>query len=313
MAEKPQGPVVAIVGATAAGKSRLAMDLANEFPGEIISADSRQVYRRLDIGTAKPSLQDRRRAPHHLIDVVYPDEDFGLQQFIGQANQAYEQISRSGSVTYLVGGTGQYIWAMVEGWRVPRVAPDQQMRRCLEKLARESGIEAVHQLLVDLDPAEASRVDSLNLRRVIRAIEIARHGGRPTGPRKVSPGFDVLTIGLKLERPRLYRRIDARVDDMMAAGWLDEVRGLLDLGYDRSLPSMSGVGYGELSAHLLDEISLDEAVSRTKSRTRRFARQQHAWFRHNDPRIHWIDAEAEIDCAAGILREWLVRAEGERG
>ena len=300
-----QGRLVVIVGATATGKSRLAMRLATEYPGEIISADSRLVYRHMDIGTAKPSREDRRAVPHHLIDIIDPDTNFGLQQFIRLVKQAYLNVNSTGNLPYLVGGTGQYIWAVLEGWQIPEVPPDSNTRRRLEALAKESGVTAVYDMLVSIDQPAALRVDRHNLRRVIRAIEVAEHRRQYPGPRMIDPGFNSLVIGLKMDRQRLYKRIDERVDEMMASGWLDEVRDLLGRGYDSSLPSMSGVGYGDLSAHIRGELSLDEAVARTKFRTHRYARQQHAWFRTNDPRIRWIDAEEKIDLADTILQEWF--------
>lgn len=309
MPEIVRARLVVIVGATATGKSRLAMRLTSQFPGEIIGADSRQVYRRLDIGTAKPPHQDRNAVPHHLIDIVEPHESFGLQQYVRLACDSYRYVTHSGLLPFLVGGTGQYIWAMVEGWQVPEVPPDEKLRRQLELTAEESGIDAVYGMLVSIDHQAALSVDRRNLRRVIRAIEIAQRRSKEPGPRKVEPGFNTLIIGLKMDRQRLYRRIDDRVDDMLASGWLAEVRGLLVQGYDNSLPAMSGVGYRELSAHLCGHLGLEDAVTRIKYRTHRYARQQHAWFRDGDPRIHWIDAEEEMDLAPEILQEWLDRSD----
>ena len=300
-----QGRLVVIVGATSTGKSRLSIRLATKFPGHIISADSRQVYRRMDIGTAKPSREDRQAVPHHLIDIIEPDANFGLQEFVRLVNEAFQNAKTAKLLPFMVGGTGQYVWSVLEGWQIPEVPPDEETRRRLEAVAEESGVKAVYEMLVSIDQPAALKVDRHNLRRVIRAIEIAKHRSQHPGTRKIDPGFDCLVIGLKMDRQRLYKRIDDRVDEMMASGWLDEVRGLLNLGYDSSLPSMSGVGYGELSAHIRGELSLDEALARTKFRTHKYARQQHAWFRANDPRIRWIDAEEEIDLADTILQEWL--------
>lgn len=304
-----QGRLVVIVGATATGKSRLAVSLATKFPGHIISADSRQVYRRMDIGTAKPSLEVRRSVPHHLIDIIEPDTKFGLQQFVRLVSKAFKNVKTANSLPFLTGGTGQYIWSVLEGWQIPEVPPDEESRRRFEALAEESGVRAVYEILASIDQPAALRVDRHNVRRVIRAIEVANYRRQYPGPRKIDPRFESLVIGLKMDRQRLYKRIDDRVDEMMASGWLDEVRDLLSLGFDSSLSSMSGVGYGELSAHIRGELGLDEAVARTKFRTHRYARQQHAWFRANDPRIHWIDAEEEIDLADNILQEWLDRSD----
>ncbi|MDP6455534.1 MAG: tRNA (adenosine(37)-N6)-dimethylallyltransferase MiaA [SAR202 cluster bacterium] len=307
MVESSPGRLVVIVGATATGKSRLAMRLATKFSGEIISADSRQVYRFMDIGTAKPSSNDRKAIPHHIIDVIEPDSAFGLSQFKALFNKAYQNAKTTGSLPFLVGGTGQYVWAVLEGWQVPQVPPDKDLRRRLEAMVDESGIESVIEILMSIDREASRTVDRLNPRRVIRAIEIANYRKKNPGPRKIEPGYDSLIIGLRMDRSRLYARIDDRVEEMMATGWLDEVRNLLARGYDSSLSSMSGVGYRELSAHLRGDLSLEEAVSKAKYRTHRYARQQHAWFKADDPRIHWLDAEGEMDLADGILQEWLDR------
>ncbi|MCL0028822.1 tRNA (adenosine(37)-N6)-dimethylallyltransferase MiaA [Dehalococcoidia bacterium] len=296
--------LMAVVGPTAAGKSDLAMKLAETLEGEIVGADSRQVYRYMDIGTAKPSPADRARVPHHLIDVVYPDEQFGLASYLTLAKQSITNTSISGKIPILVGGTGQYIWALLEGWDVPRVPPDADTRESLESLAEVSGVSSVLRILEEIDPDAASRVDRRNPRRIIRAIEIARHGRRRE-PEKVPPPYETLILGLRLARSRLYERIDRRVDEMMDTGWLSEVESLLEIGYDPNLPSMSGVGYGELAAHLRGESRLDDAVQRTKYRTHRYARQQHSWFKLGDPRVHWFDVEDGADAAASIVREWL--------
>ena len=285
------------------------MRLAAKHPAQIISADSRQVYRHMDIGTAKPSLDDRAAVQHHLIDVIDPESKFGLQQFNTLASKAFENVKTTGALPFLVGGTGQYVWSMLEGWQIPEVPPDEESRRQLEALAHDSGVDTVYDLLVSLDHEASARVDRKNLRRIIRAIEIAEHRRQNPGPRKVAPNIDSLVIGLRMDRQRLYSRIDDRVDEMMVSGWLDEVRDLLDRGYDTNLSSMSGVGYGELAAHAKGALSLDEAVAKTKSRTHRYARQQHNWFRADDPRIHWVDAEDEMDLADKLLQEWLDRSD----
>jgi tRNA dimethylallyltransferase len=296
---------VVIVGATATGKSQLAMTLATQYLGQIISADSRQVYQHMDIGTAKPTVTDRQLVSHHLVDIIAPDVAFGLQQFISLESIAYQNVNNQNMLPFLVGGTGQYVWAVLEGWRIPEVPPDENSRRSLEALVEKSGVDKVFEILESIDPKAANRVDRQNPRRVIRAIEVATYRKQHPGPRKIDPEIDSLVIGLRMNRERLYSRIDRRVDEMVSAGWLNEVRNLLDLGYDDSLPAMSGVGYAELSSCLNGDLSLDEAIAKIKVRTHRYARQQHAWFKAIDPRIHWIDAEDELDLADGILQKWL--------
>ena len=298
--------LLAVVGPTAVGKSALAIKLAETLKGEIIGADSRQVYRHMDIGTAKPSPADRARVRHHLVDVVDPAEQFGLASYLDLAKRSITNTSISGKIPILVGGTGQYIWALLEGWDVPRVPPDVGNRESLESLVEVSGVSAVLRVLEEIDPDAASRVDQRNPRRIIRAIEVARHGHRPN-PAKVPPPYETLVIGLGLARSRLYERIDRRVDAMMDAGWLSEVGALLEMGYGPDLPSMSGVGYGELAGHLQGDSGLDDAVQRTKYRTHRYARQQHSWFKRGDSRIHWFDARDGVDTAVSAALRWLDR------
>jgi tRNA dimethylallyltransferase len=285
-------PVV-IVGPTATGKSDLAVGLAERFGGEIVNADSRQVYRCLDIGTAKPSPEVRQRIPHHLFDIVRPDEEFSVALYTRLARQAVEDIARRGRLPILVGGTGHYVWALLEGYEVPPVPPDPELRRRLRERVEQEGPEALYAELKALDPEAAARIDPRNLRRVIRALEVITKTGRKFSElgRKNPPPWDPLIIGLTLDRPKLYGRIDRRVEEMVAVGWLDEVRRLLEKGYSPDLPALTGHGYRWLIKHLKGEISLEEAVACTKSEIRNYARHQYAWFRLNDPRITWLEAD----------------------
>jgi tRNA dimethylallyltransferase len=259
----------------------------------------------MDIGTAKPTVTDRQLVSHHLVDIIEPDVAFGLQQFMTLESIAYQNVNNENMLPFLVGGTGQYVWAVLEGWIIPEVPPDEKSRRSLEALAEKSGVDAVFEMLESIDSYAAAKVDRQNARRVIRAIEVATYKKQHPGPRKIDPGIDNLVIGLRMDRERLYSRIDRRVDEMVSAGWLNEVRNLLDLGYDDTLPALSGVGYAELSSCLNGDLSMDEAIAKTKVRTHKYARQQHAWFKANDPRIHWVDVEDELDLADSILQEWL--------
>jgi tRNA dimethylallyltransferase len=283
--------LIAIVGPTATGKTALAVALARAIDGEIVGADSRQVYRRMDIGTAKPSLEERALVPHHLLDVVDPDEPFSLAQYLELASAALEDIWARGRQPLLVGGSGQYVWALLEGWTVPRLPPQPELRRSLEERAAREGAEALHQELAHIDPQAAAGIDARNVRRVIRALEVCEATGRPISfwQEKAPPSWDVLTLGLACPRDELYRRIDARVDGMMEAGLVDEVRALLAAGYRRDLPSMSGIGYREVCQHLVGELDLPAAADRIKTATHRLARQQGTWFRRDDERIRWID------------------------
>jgi len=285
-------PLVVIVGPTAVGKTHLAVHLAQEVNGEIVSADSRQVYRGMDVGTAKATREEQERATHHLLDVVDPDETLGLAQFQEMANAAIAGITARGRVPLLVGGTGQYVMAVVEGWKVPRVPPDEALRRDLYRQAEEAGAEVLHARLRALDPAAADRIDARNVRRVVRALEVCLVTGEPISEQqgKSPPPYRILVLGLGLPRAELYRRIDDRVERMMEAGLEDEVRGLVTAGYGFDLPAMSGVGYGQFVPYLAGEATLDSVVGEIKRATRRFVRHQANWFRQGDERIHWLEA-----------------------
>lgn len=286
-----------IIGPTAVGKSALAIKLASSLDGEIISADSRQVYRGMDIGTAKPSQIDRSEIPHHLIDVVDPDEPYSLKLFMTQADVSIRNIRNRGKLPILVGGTGQYIWSLIEGWDVPKVPPDTKLRSCLEEQARSLGINRLYEQLAHLDPEAAERIDSRNLRRVVRALEVRLSSESHATPttHTVPMIKDARIIGLRLNRQLLYGRVDTRVEKMIQSGWINETESLLDKGYSPNLPSMSGIGYRELVQYLEGDLSLEEAVQRTKYRTHRLVRNQCSWFRESDTRIHWLEANHDYD------------------
>ncbi len=282
--------MIAIVGPTGVGKSELALRLAQSFSLDIISADSRQVYRYMDIGTSKPSLAERALVPNHIIDVVDPDEDFGLATYHQLALDALKAIQEKGKLPLLVGGTGLYVWSLIEGWKIPQVPPDRQMRRRLEGRAKQEDGQSLHRELKNIDPVAAAKIDPRNVRRVVRALEIYHATGQPPSQlqRKEEPGFPVLVIGLTQERSQLYGRIDERVDEMIKRGLVEEVEQLLKKGYSPSLPSMSGIGYRQIVQFIRGEMTLPEAVDRIRHETHRLARHQYAWFRLNDGRIHWF-------------------------
>ena len=301
--------LVAVVGPTATGKTELALRLALAFEGEIIGADSRQVFRWLDIGTDKPTAEQRARVPHYLVDVADPDEEFGLARYVDLAQAALDNIWSRGRQPFLAGGTGQYVWALLEGWQVPRVGPDRALRRELEERAEREGPQTLLAEVAALDPETARRLDPRNVRRLVRALEVMRRTGRPLSACQARrpPDFPWLALGLDLPSEQPYRRIDARVDAMMDAGLVEEVTGLLERGYSPRLPSMSGIGYRQVCQYLAGELSLEDAVARIKTETHRLARHQRNWFRRDDRRIHWLDASAgdPYDEAARLVESEL--------
>ena len=294
--------LIAIVGPTAAGKTELAMRLAQFIPVEIIGADSRQVYRYMDIGTAKPSPEDQKLVQHHLVDIIDPSDEFSLSEYICGVKQANRIAKSNDNVPILVGGTGQYVMAVLEGWKVPRIAPDPELRARLEDDLATNGLEHILDELRSLDVAAWESVDKRNPRRVIRAIERARSGHRwGEKPVRERPSFEATVVGVSGERAELHARADRRFDQMMNIGFLDEVQWLLKSGYGPELPAMSGIGYSELADHLLNGTDLQLAVQRAKFRTHRYIRQQSNWFKASDKRITWFDS-AGIDRAVDFVR-----------
>ena len=307
-------PVVALVGSTAVGKTALAISLADEFAVEVVSADSRQVYRHMDIGTAKPTLQERERVAHHLVDVVDPDEPFTLAQYQQMAYAAIDDVQSRRRLPLLVGGTGLYVKAVLEGLSIPHVEPDPALRGALLAEAESKGYQALHNRLRELDPVAAERIDARNVRRVVRALEVCYLLKQPISSvqRATPPPYRVLRIGLTMPRERLYRRIDERVEYMMAAGLVEEVRSLVAHGYGYSLPAMSGLGYRQMGMYLRGEVSLDEAVALIKRHTRRFVRQQANWFRAGDPAITWFDvSNAGFSAVSEEITGFLAHAQLE--
>ncbi len=297
--------LLAVVGPTAVGKSQLALHLAKDFDGEIVNADSRQVYRHMDIGTAKPSSTEQSLVRHHLIDIINPDESFSLAIYQKLAIEATEAIQKRNKLPLLVGGSGLYIWSVLEGWRIPPVAPNIEFRHSLEIRAEKEGVYALYQELQKADPVAATKIMPNNLRRIIRALEICQAMGSPVSElqQKEPPPFPILIIGLTMRRDDLYRRIDSRVDGMIKQGLADEVKDLMTKGYGLELPSMSGIGYKQIGMFLKGRLGLPTAVQQMKYETHRFARHQYAWFHLNDVRIHWLDVSANAQNKASNLVE----------
>ncbi len=305
--DTPHPLLIAIVGPTAAGKTALSLDLAEALRGEIVSADSRQIYRGMDIGSAKATSAEQARVPHHLLDLVDPDQVLTLAEYQQLAYRAIGDIHARGRLPLLVGGSGQYVAAVLEGWRIPEVAPQLELRERLAADAAIHGPEALHARLAALDPAAAARIDYRNVRRVIRALEVCLVTGRPISELqgKEPPPYRIHRIGVTRPRPVLYERIDRRVDAMIEAGLVDEVRRLADAGYGWDLPAMTGLGYRQIGLYLRGEATLEEAIALVKQATRRFVQQQYNWFPLDDPAIRWLDPEqVTVEEVLVWLDEW---------
>ena len=287
-----------IVGPTAVGKTELAIRLAEKLAqrGEIISADSRLFYRGMDIGTAKPSLEERARVPHYLIDIVNPDETLSLAVFQQKAKDIIADIHTRNKLPFLVGGTGQYIRAVTQGWTPPEVVADERLRDVLEKMKEERGVDWLHDRLAQLDPESAQKIDARNVRRTIRALEVILTTGRKFSElrgQSDSP-YQLITIGLTRPRSELYERVDQRIDAMFANGLMDEVKGLLNKGYSPTLPSMSAIGYRECVRVANGEWNTEQAKVEIRRATRIFVRRQANWFKESDPNIKWFKVEEGI-------------------
>jgi tRNA dimethylallyltransferase len=303
--------LLAIVGPTATGKSEVGVLLAESLDGEIVSADSMQVYRGMDVGTAKPTAEQRRRVAHHLIDIIAPDEPFSVADYQARAEATLAEIWQRGRQPILVGGSGLYVRAVLEEMDFAQVPPDPELRNRLVEEARSKGTRALHEWLAQADPEAAARIHPNDQKRIIRALEVAEgsgpgDAGRKKVDRQGAARYNTRQFGLTLGRDELYQRIEARVDRMMAEGLVDEVRALLERGYSEDLVSMKGLGYAQIALHIRGKTSLEEAVRRLKRDTRRFAKRQLTWFRA-DPRIEWIDVQetgGPSGAAGEIERRW---------
>lgn len=301
-------PLIVILGPTAVGKTKLAISLCQALNGEIINADSRQIYKEMSIGTAKPTLEEQQQAKHHLIDLVYPDENLSLAQYQAHVYDTVKKLHDAQKVPLLVGGTGQYISAVIEGWSIPEVPPNEAFRQTLEAEAKQIGREAIHQRLTAIDPEAAQKIHPNNLRRVIRALEVYHETGKPITElqKKHPPPYRIKQYALTMEREPLYQRSDIRFDIMMEMGLLDEVSMLLQRGYATQLPAMSAIGYLQLAQYIQGKMSLDDAIETSKLLTHDFIRRQYTWFKKYNQNAEWLSAETlSIESIICNTQQWL--------
>lgn len=305
----PKPRVICILGPTAVGKTAMALELAGRFGGEIVGADSMQVYRRMDIGTAKPTPEERKRIPHHLLDVVDPDEPFDVSRYIGLARDVVASLHRKGKTVFIVGGTGLYVRALLGGL-IDGPGADDALRQELKQEMKIRGKAHLYEKLKARDPRAADRIDPRDGIRIIRALEVIEHTGKSIvefqeGHRFREAPYEALRIGLRLDRDRLNDRIDRRTERMIADGFAEEVRGLIDRGYGESLKSMQSLGYRHMTDHLAGRQSLERTVDWIQRDTRRYAKRQITWF-VADREIGWLDP-GDVEEASRRIEVFLGR------
>lgn len=285
--------LIVIVGPTASGKSALAVELARRFKGEIVSADSRQTYRSLNIGTAKPTTKERKNIKHYLLDIKEPNQPYTVSEYKKEALKAIDKIIKRKKIPFLVGGTGLYIKALIDNLEIPEVRSDWKLRKKLELRIKTEGLKSLYDELIKNDPEAARIIDSKNPRRIIRALEVVMKTKRPfSQQRRIGePLFECLEIGIKQSKKELTKSISKRVERMMKMGLLKEVRNLVKK-YDKKLPVFDAIGYREIIDHLQGKFSLTEATEKIKVNTWHFAKRQMTWFK-KDKRIHWIKKQPE--------------------
>lgn len=284
-----------LIGPTAIGKTDLSIDLAKKFNGEIISADSMQIYKYMNIGTAKVTRDEMEGVPHHLIDFIYPDEEYTVSNYQRDASKLITEINARNKLPMVVGGTGLYINSLVYNLNFARVAPDENYRLELEELADKDGDNNIHDMLRKIDPKSSNSISVNDRKRVIRALEIYKVTGKTMSEhnenfRKEVDKYNLSMICLNMDRKKLYDRINRRVDIMIESGLLDEVKDILGKGYDKDLVSLKGIGYKEIIMYLENELSLEEAIEKIKQASRNYAKRQLTWFRR-DKRIKWVNKD----------------------
>lgn len=284
--------IIGVVGPTASGKTDYAIRLAKERGGEVVSCDSMQIYRHMDIGTAKPTSEEMQGIPHHMIDIAEPEENFSVARFVKLARECIDDILERGKIPVLCGGTGLYFDSIINNLEFSEMETDEEYRQSLNALAEEKGCEFVHRMLREVDPRSADAIHPNNLKRVIRALEIYKVSGKPKSvldrEQRGEPLYEGEIFGLSRPRDVLYDRINRRVDIMMEQGLLEEVKTLISMGISPKATSMQAIGYKELVWYLDGTLTLKEAVDKIKQESRRYAKRQITWFKRN-PDIIWLE------------------------
>jgi tRNA dimethylallyltransferase len=284
-------PVIALLGPTAVGKSRYALELCREFGGVILSADSRQVFRYMDVCTAKPTLADRAIVRHHMVDIVEPSESYSAQRFAAEANRVLLAEGLRRRPVFVVGGTGFYVSTLLDRRAMPSVAPDPALRATLRHEAEVGGSAALHRRLLQADPISASRIHPNNLSRLIRALEITEKTGAPVPPETEREPVCASYFGLQMDRATLHEIADRRIDKQMGSGLVEEVEALLRMGYAPTLPALDGLGYRQMIEYVQGQKTLEAALAEYKTATHQYIRRQLTWFR-KESRIEWIPVDS---------------------
>lgn len=300
--------LLVLLGPTAVGKTPISIDIAKKLNGEIISADSMQIYKYMDIGTAKVTTEEMDNIPHYMLDIVYPDEEFTVADFKKESENYIKDINKRGNLPIIVGGTGLYLNSIVYELKFTKVASNEDLRQKYNNLAKTHGNQYIHDILSTIDPISSERINPNDRKRIIRAIEIFYETGKPMSYynkdfRKETNKYNLAMIGLTMDRAKLYSRINERVDIMINDGLIQEVNMLMDMGYNKKLVSMQGIGYKEIASYLEKEIELDEAIEMLKRNTRKYAKRQLTWFRR-DNRIKWIDVN-QFD-STNAISEYII-------
>jgi len=290
--------LIVITGPTASGKTALSVELAKRLDGEIVNADSMQIYKYMDIGTAKPDMEERQGIPHHLIDIVNPDESFSVARYCECAKEVIDDIHKRGKIPVMVGGTGLYVDSLVNNIQFSEIEPDEDYRMEMENLADQKGNQYIYNMLLDIDPEGASKIKVADRKRVIRALEVYHLTGKTITwhnqqSRSVPSPYNTTMFAIDVDREALYDKINRRVDIMVKNGLVDEVKKILDMGIKKDTTAMQAIGYKEIAEYLQGVITLEEAIDKIKQGSRRYAKRQLTWYRRNE-KINWVKNIDEV-------------------